>query len=157
MPHAVCTTLPMRSHPHAFQAIKHELSNWHLWTGRGVVIAFAAIAGLTVVAFTWITEHAIAAFFSIENQAATGGALCYGRRCAPRLLFGLHVNLPRCGRLRHSSGDGRTGARGFGQNPKSSLCRWKLSLAKIFLAAWGLLAGLSLGREKVRPCKLLQV
>ena len=65
----------MRNHPHAFQAVKDDLSDWHLWTGRGVVIAFAALAGLAVVVFTWLTEHAISAFFSFQSQLWWGPLL----------------------------------------------------------------------------------
>ena len=51
-------------HPHTsvFSAIQRELYDWRLWTGRGLVLAFAALAGLTVVAFTWMTETAFEHF-----------------------------------------------------------------------------------------------
>ena len=57
----------MRTHPHIPTAFKRELSDWHMWTGRGVVIAFAALAGATVVAFTWLAEHALAQFFMFQK------------------------------------------------------------------------------------------
>ena len=141
----LCTTLPMRSHPHAFQAIKHELSNWHLWTGRGVVIAFAAIAGLTVVAFTWITEHAIAAFFSMESRY-WWGPLLWTPLCTAAIVWVTRKYFPGAG------GSGIPQVMAALEPEVSGKARGifvslKLSLAKIFLAAWGLLAGLSLGRE----------
>ena len=43
-------------------AFKRELSDWRLWVARAVVIAVAIAAGLTVVAFTWMTEHALGLF-----------------------------------------------------------------------------------------------
>ena len=58
----------MRPHPHIPTALKRELSDWHLWTGRGLVIAFAALAGLTVVGFTWLAEHALAQFHLFEKS-----------------------------------------------------------------------------------------
>jgi H+/Cl- antiporter ClcA len=38
-----------------------------MWTGRGVVIAFAALAGITVVVFTWLADHALAQFFLFQK------------------------------------------------------------------------------------------
>lgn len=50
-----------------FSAIQHELYDWRLWAGRSVVLAFAALAGLTVVAFTWMTEQAFEHFVAFEK------------------------------------------------------------------------------------------
>ena len=44
------------------QAMRREFSNWQLWAGRAVVIGFAALAGLTVVALTWLSELAFGQF-----------------------------------------------------------------------------------------------
>ena len=57
----------MRSHPHVIPALKQELYDAQLWTGRAVVIAFAAISGITIVAFTWLTEYATAQFFHVQR------------------------------------------------------------------------------------------
>ena len=59
----------MRQHPHIMTAVRREFYDWRLWVGRGVVLAFAALAGLTVVLFTWMTEHAVEIFFSVQRQA----------------------------------------------------------------------------------------
>ena len=32
----------MRPHPHVVSALRQELYDWRLWTGRGVVLGFAA-------------------------------------------------------------------------------------------------------------------
>jgi len=55
-----------------FHAIRQELYDWRLWVGRGVVLAFAALAGLVVVAFTWLTEQAFAQFDSFEKAFSWG-------------------------------------------------------------------------------------
>jgi H+/Cl- antiporter ClcA len=135
----------MRKHPHAFQAVKDDLSDWHLWTGRGVVIAFAALAGLAVVVFTWLTEHAISAFFSFQSQL-WWGPLLWTPLCTAAIVWTTRTYFP--------------GAAGSGipqvlaalepqvTGPSRSLfVSLKLSIAKVFLTAWGLLAGLSVGRE----------
>ena len=74
-------------------ALSKELYDWRLWTGRGVVMVFAALAGLTVVAFTWMTEHALALFFTLEKNvwwspllwtpACTAAIVWATRRFAP--------------------------------------------------------------------------
>jgi hypothetical protein len=52
----------MRQHPHIFTAIKQEMVDWRLWLGRALVLVYAAIAGLTIVAFTWLGENALRIF-----------------------------------------------------------------------------------------------
>ncbi|MGH8433837.1 MAG: hypothetical protein ACRERX_05025 [Pseudomonas sp.] len=47
-------------------AFKNEFADWRHWWARGVVIAVAAAAGLTVVGFTWLTEHALRLFFDLR-------------------------------------------------------------------------------------------
>lgn len=49
-------------------AIRTELVDWQLWTGRALVLAFAALAGLTVVLFTWMTERAFAVFEHFQGS-----------------------------------------------------------------------------------------
>jgi hypothetical protein len=41
----------MSYQPHIGQTLKQELSDWRRWLGRALVLAFAAVAGLTVVAY----------------------------------------------------------------------------------------------------------
>ena len=77
--------------PHAnafsgFFAIRQELYDWRLWAGRAVVMAFAALAGLIVVAFTWLTEQAFAQFVWLKSSFWWG--LCFGRQCPPLPLSG---------------------------------------------------------------------
>ena len=51
------------------RAVRRELSDWRPWLTRALVIAFAALAGLTIVAFTWLTDLAFATF---QRIAAVG-------------------------------------------------------------------------------------
>lgn len=51
------------------RAVRREFSDWRPWLTRALVIAFAALAGLTIVAFTWLTDLAFATF---QRIAAVG-------------------------------------------------------------------------------------
>ncbi len=138
-------TPKMRKHPHVPTAFKKELSDWHLWTGRGVVIAFAALAGITVVAFTWLAEHALAQFFTLQKTYWWG----------PLLWIPLSTSAIVWLTLRFAPGAAGSGipqvmaalepqATGAARGLFVSM---KLTVAKIVLTTWGLLAGLSIGRE----------
>ena len=135
----------MPPYPPVFAAIRQELYDWRLWMGRGIVMAFAALAGLTVVAFTWMTEHALGYFRAFEGNfwwgpllwtpAATAAIVWLTRRYAagaagsgiPQVMAALTPDVPKaCVNLYVST---------------------KLAVAKMALSTWGLLAGLSLGRE----------
>ncbi|MDO8249535.1 MAG: chloride channel protein [Rhodoferax sp.] len=135
----------MSLHPPVFSAIRQELYDWRLWTGRGVVLAFAALAGLTVVAFTWMTEQAFEHFTAFEKgfwwgpllwtPVSTAAIVWFTRRYVagaagsgiPQVMAALTPDVPKTARHLYVS--------------------VKLGAAKMLLATWGLLAGLSLGRE----------
>ncbi len=135
----------MRKHQHVPTTFRRELSDWHLWTGRGVVIAFAALAGITVVAFTWLAEHALALFFALQNAYWWG----------PLLWIPLSASAIVWLTMRFAPGAAGSGipqvmaalepqATGSARGLYVSM---KLTIAKILLTTWGLLAGLSIGRE----------
>ena len=48
------------------KALKKELTNWNIWQTRIVVVTMAAIAGLVVVGFTWLSEKAVGIFFQLN-------------------------------------------------------------------------------------------
>ncbi|MDO8283620.1 MAG: chloride channel protein [Rhodoferax sp.] len=135
----------MRPHPDIPTAFKKELSDWHMWTGRGVVIAFAALAGATVVAFTWLAEHALAQFFLFQKAYW----------CGPLLWMPFSTAAIVWLTLRFAPGAAGSGIPQViaALEPQASggvrqlYVSVKLSIAKILLTAWGLLAGLSIGRE----------
>lgn len=128
-----------------FSAIQQELYDWRLWAGRGVVLAFAALAGLTVVAFTWMTEQAFEHFVAFEKAvwwgpmlwipASTAAIVWLTRRFAPGAA---------------GSGIPQVMAALTPEVSKvdcSLFVSIKLTVAKMLLTSWGMLAGLSLGRE----------
>lgn len=135
----------MHRPPQFLQELKSELANKHLWADRGIVLMFATLTGLTVVAFTWLSEHALETFFALSNQmfwlplvwtpVLTMGIVYLTRRFAigttgsgiPQVMAALSPQTPR--------------------EQRSLYVSLKLSLAKMVLTASGLLAGLSAGRE----------
>lgn len=135
----------MRQHPHVYSAFRNELYDAHLWRGRALFIAFAALAGLTVVCFTWLTEHALALFFKVQGSH-WWVPLVWTPLTAAAIVWITRSYFP--------------GAAGSGipqvmaaQDPavtestRGLFVSLRLTLAKMMLTAWGLLGGLSLGRE----------
>src|SRR5258706_3259479 len=57
----------MHQQPDFVAAVRNDLSDWRQWLGRGVVLAYAAAAGLAVVAFTWLSEHALHGFAVLRD------------------------------------------------------------------------------------------
>ncbi len=116
-----------------------------MWIGRGLVIAFAALAGLTVVAFTWLAEHALAHFFSFE-QAYWWGPLLWMPVSTAAIVWLTRRFAPG------AAGSGIPQVIAAIEPQVSNSVRHlyvsvRLTFAKILLTAWGLLAGLSIGRE----------
>ncbi|MGE5451154.1 MAG: chloride channel protein [Acidobacteriota bacterium] len=126
-------------------AVGRELSDWRLWLERAVVVAAAILAGLTVVGFTWLTEHALAAFFELRS----------GRTWLPLIWTPLCTALIVWLTRRHAPGVAGSGIpqviaaldSTVDTSNRGLFVSLKLSAAKIILTAWGMLAGLSLGRE----------
>ncbi|WP_298835192.1 chloride channel protein [uncultured Piscinibacter sp.] len=126
-------------------AFRRELSDWRLWLARSVVIAVAAAAGLTVVAFTWITERALELFFTVRaswwwmpliaTPLITGAIVWLTRRFAPGAAGS---GIPQVMAALDPSVDGTS---------RSLYVSLRLTAAKMLFTASGLLGGLSLGRE----------
>ena len=135
----------MKLDHHIADAFRKEFGDWRIWSARCLVIAAAALAGLTVVGFTWLSEHALNVFFALRSALwwspiiwtplCTGAIVWLGRKYAmgaagsgiPQVMAALDPIV--------------------GSNHRGMFVSLRLSAAKILLTAWGLLAGLSLGRE----------
>lgn len=135
----------MKQHPHIISSLRGELYDWRLWTTRAVVLAFASFAGLTVVAFTWMSELAFEKFHFIQQQA-TWLTLLWTPLCTAAIVWLT---------LRWAPGATGSGipqvmaAQSADVNPASRglfVSVW-LTLSKMLLTSGGFLAGLSLGRE----------
>jgi H+/Cl- antiporter ClcA len=126
-------------------ALRAEFSDWQLWWGRAVVVALAILAGLTVVGFTWLSEHALAVFTRIR-LGYWWSPLLWTPFCAATIVW--------CTR-RFAAGAAGSGIpqvmaaleNDVGPADRGLFVSLRLSLAKIVLTAGGLLGGLSLGRE----------
>ena len=131
--------------PDVLAAIRGDLASSHDWAARGVVLAFAALAGASVVAFTILCEHASGLFngwraawpwlpFVLTPLLCAAIAWCTVRffpgaagSGIPQVMVALQDTVDASARRRFVS--------------------LRLAVAKIFLTAGGLLGGLAIGRE----------
>ncbi|CDG82927.1 chloride channel protein [Janthinobacterium agaricidamnosum] len=126
-------------------AFKREFATPGLWQARIVVVGAAALAGLTVVGFTWLAEGALACFMHFARQA-WWMPLCWTPLCCAAIVW-----LTR----RYAAGAAGSGIPqvmaaldpALEPGQRRLFVSLKLSCAKIVLTASGLLGGLSLGRE----------
>lgn len=136
----------MTKRPHDWRhALRLELSDWKIWYGRAVVVALAVMAGLTVVAFTWLSERAFGWFWDLRN-VAWWALLLWTPACTAVIVWFTRRYAPGAG----GSGIPQVMA---ALDPallpvhQRLFVSLRLSIAKVMLTAGGLLAGLSLGRE----------
>ncbi len=135
----------MKQDLHIATALRRHFGDWRLWWTRGVFLAVAAAAGLTVVGFTWLTERALDCFSSLQQLHWWAPLLC------TPLCTAAVVALTR----RYAPGAAGSGIPqvmaaldpAVDAGHRSTLVSLKLSVAKMVLTAAGLLGGLSLGRE----------
>ncbi len=139
---------PHATEPDFWRDLRDELLEGRQWVDRAVVLCYAAITGLVVVAFTLLAEQAIHSFTAMTGAGELGRylpllwtpgltvvLLWWTRRYAPgamgsgipQVVRALDDNLP--------------------QSQRSGLVSLRLSLHKMGLVSAGLLAGLSIGRE----------
>jgi H+/Cl- antiporter ClcA len=135
----------MLHHPDWRARLRAELTEWRPWATRGVVLAFAAAAGLAVVFFTWLSEQAFAAFERLE-QAAWWAPLLWMPALTAAIVWATRRWWPGAAgsgipQVMAALDDATAPAQ------RGLFVSLKLSVAKIVLTAAGLLAGLSLGRE----------
>lgn len=135
----------MHKNPEITESIKAEFADWRLWADRFVVLLFAALSGLTVVLFTWMSEHALDTFFTYQKRyfwlpliltPLLTVAIVYVTRTffagaagsgIPQVMAALSPQTPSAHRHLFVS--------------------LRLSISKMLLTTAGVLAGLSLGRE----------
>lgn len=135
----------MNREPDFLQNLQTELSNGRLWFDRAIVLAYAAACGLLVVAFTLLSDWAFQVF-----------ELGYGyNRWLVLLWTPLLTAFIVWATRRYAAGAAGSGIPqvmaaldpAVTQATRSQFVSLKLTLGKIGLAATGLLAGLSIGRE----------
>lgn len=126
-------------------AFKNEFADGRVWWARVVVMGVAAAAGLTVVAFTWLTDYALHRFFVLRTSFWW----------LPLLLTPLCAACIVWVTRRFAAGAAGSGIPqvmaalepSVGPVERTLFVSFRLTVAKIALSTWGLLAGLSLGRE----------
>lgn len=135
----------MKLDPHIAAAIKKEVADWRLWWARSGVVAAAVLAGLTVVAFTWLTEQASTLFLDLRTAWWW----------APLLWTPLNTAVVVWLTRRFAVGAGGSGipqvmaslVPEVTETSRDLFVSIRLTIAKFLLTAWALLGGLSLGRE----------
>lgn len=116
-----------------------------LWTIRLVILLFAAAAGLSIIAFVWLSDLALGAFWHLSRQQAWLPLLW-----TPLLTAGVVFVARRWFEGTLGSGIPQVMAALSPQAPKAQQTLFvglRLALAKVVLTSGGLLAGLSSGRE----------
>lgn len=139
------TTPGLKLEHDTVRAVRREFSDWRPCLTRALVIAFAALAGLTIVAFTWLTDLAFATF---ERIAAIGWWV-------PLLWMPLVTAVIVWLTRRYAPGAAGSGIPQVMATLDTAVVAadvrlfvsLRLAFAKVLLTAAGLLAGLSLGRE----------
>lgn len=136
----------MQQEPDFFHNLNEEMRDGQRWLERTVVLAYAAAAGLSVVAFTLLADAAFEFFESIYQgvhgwlvliwmPAITAAAVWATRKWAPGAAGS---GIPQVIATLEPSVDASLRSR--------FVSLW-LSFAKIILSSAGFLAGLSIGRE----------
>jgi H+/Cl- antiporter ClcA len=135
----------MNHEPNFFENVRAELSDVRTWVDRGVVLGYAVLAGLCVVAFTMAADWAFAHFRSLEH-AYPWAILIWTPVVTALIAYATRRWFP-----------GATGS-GIPQikaaiDPDLPADHWgwfaslRLSAGKILLGTAGFAAGLSIGRE----------
>ncbi len=125
--------------------VQRELSDWRLWLTRALVIAFAALAGLSIVVFSWLGDWTLAQF-TRARLAWWWLPLAWTPLCTVAIVALTRRFWPGAG----GSGIPQVMAALDTATPpdqRGLFVSLRLSCAKLVLTCWGLLAGLSIGRE----------
>src|SRR5437899_5176405 len=131
--------------PQVLAAIRRDLTNWRQWIATGVVMVYASLAGASIVAFTWLSERALAAFDALRSASPVLPFVWTPLMCAalvwvtrrffpgasgsgiPQVMAALHPSVTPADRPFFVS--------------------LRLAVAKVVLTGGGLLSGLAIGGE----------
>ncbi|MEP7281996.1 MAG: chloride channel protein, partial [Rubrivivax sp.] len=83
-------------HPDWQARLREEFTEWRPWVTRGVVLAFAAAAGVCVAFFTWLSDQAYHLFTRLE-AAASWAPLLWMPACAATIVWLTRRFLPGVG------------------------------------------------------------
>ena len=131
--------------PDFVATLRDDFADWRQWMARVVVLAYAAAAGLAVVAFTWLSEQALRGFSMLYAWQAPAVLLWTPAWTAALAWITLRFFPGASGsgipQVMAALSPGVTPPQGKG------LVSLRLSVAKTVLTAGGLLGGLAIGRE----------
>ena len=131
--------------PDVLQAVRRDLADGREWIGRVVILAYAVLAGASIVAFTWLSDWSLGTFNRVVSAhpllpLAWTPLLCAGLAWTtvrwfpgasgsgiPQVMAALHRSVP--------------------EEARNGLVSLRLAVAKTLLTATGLLGGLAIGRE----------
>jgi H+/Cl- antiporter ClcA len=147
MPKLRETTLPhmSRRDPDFFLRLQHELSDGRTWLERGVVLAYAAAAGLCVVLFTLMT-HAASQWFGRLHATVPWAVLLWTPALTAFVVWATRRWFPGAA----GSGIPQVMAALDPALPPEARHRFvslRLTVGKMLLGTLALLGGLSAGRE----------
>jgi H+/Cl- antiporter ClcA len=128
--------------------LRNEIAAGQQWRDRAVVLTYAVITGLAVVAFTLLAEVGSAGFDRVLHVAAIGRWLPLV--WTPALTVALLWWTQRFAPGTQGSGIPQVVAaldESLPPDERSRLVSLRLSVEKVLLVSGGLLAGLSIGRE----------
>ncbi len=131
--------------PDVVAEIRGDLTDWRKWWARFVVMGYAVLAGLSVVAFTWLTGYALRGFDGVRGM----------HPLLPFVWTPLWTGLLVWLTVRFAPGAGGSGIpqvmaaldSATAEQHRPLFVSLRLSLAKIGLTTGGLLGGLAIGRE----------
>lgn len=139
------TPASLMQQPDFVTAVHRDIADWRQWVGRAIVLAYAAIAGLAVVTFTWLSEHALDGFFALRSWSPLL-PLVWVPACTAILVW----MTSRFAQGASGSGIPQVMAAlspGVDRDRCSLFVSLRLSVAKILLTSGGLFGGLAIGRE----------
>lgn len=135
----------IHAQPDVLSAVRADLANAREWFARAVVLAYAAAAGASIVAFTWLSNQALNAFNRIWQFNPLLPFVWTPLLCAAIVWVTIRwfpgsagSGIPQVMAALDPSVTPR-------ERPR--LVSFRLALAKIGLTATGLLGGLAIGRE----------
>lgn len=135
----------MDREPDFLRQLQDELSDARVWVDRALVLGFAALAGLAVVALTWLADGAMD-WFLAQRGERPWLALLWTPAVTAAVVWAVRRWAPGAG----GSGVPQVCAALDPRVPEPQRGRFvslRLSAAKILAVSGGLLAGLSTGRQ----------
>ncbi len=132
--------------PDILQNLRREFSSGRLWLDRTVVLAYAVVAGLSVVAFTFLTNQAFAYFQRVYHWQGGWAVLVWIPTWSAAIVWATRRFAPTTA----GSGIPQVIAAldpAVAEAERSIFVSLRLTLAKLVLGSAGFLAGMSVGKE----------